>query len=354
MILVDKILLLVLFLFGAIISYKDFKIHRIKNFWIVFGLMLGFLFLFSRQQVSDIFINFIISIIVGFILWKTRVWAAGDAKLFILFSFLLPLNFYSASYLPYFPSFALLLNIFIVVFIFLIIKSAIFYFKNYKEKEKFLKASSKKIFSSIFSNYNLFLSIYILIFIFSFYYHKFGSNLNMDIFTIQTLIFAILIIFSNYLSEFFKNNIIKRIILLLFFALLLGGIFLNYGLFIDIMVNSTLTILLYMIIFVLFKELIDLYIEKNETKTINVSKLEEGMVMNEKSVEKLKLINNISLHPRGLSIGQVDMIKQASAKLGVEEVSIICPFPFALWMFLGVIATILAQGSIINFFMELI
>ena len=61
---------------------------------------------------------------VGILVWLLGVWAAGDAKLFALYAFLLPPAIYTRSYLPTFPAFPILVNVFAFVFIFLIVDLA--------------------------------------------------------------------------------------------------------------------------------------------------------------------------------------------------------------------------------------
>jgi Flp pilus assembly protein protease CpaA len=139
---INCLFLSIIFLIGLIISYQDFRYGKIKNKWIVYGFILGlggyflfwFLFIYNLVQITiplssyflRVVINSGISLLVGFFIWRLNLWSAGDAKLFALFAFLLPLEFYRRSYLPYFPSFVLLLNIFIPILIFYLTRD-IFY-----------------------------------------------------------------------------------------------------------------------------------------------------------------------------------------------------------------------------------
>ena len=78
----------------------------------------------------DVAINSLISLAVAYILWHFELWAAGDAKLFFVFSFLLPLKYYSSGAFPHFPALALLLNVFTFAFIFLVLRSLYVFFKE--------------------------------------------------------------------------------------------------------------------------------------------------------------------------------------------------------------------------------
>lgn len=58
---------------------------------------------------------------VGILMWLLGVWAPGDAKLFALYAFLLPPAIFTRSFLPTFPAFPMLVNVFAFAFLFLIL-----------------------------------------------------------------------------------------------------------------------------------------------------------------------------------------------------------------------------------------
>ncbi|MBN1325459.1 hypothetical protein JW977_00550 [Candidatus Falkowbacteria bacterium] len=177
------ILPIVIILFiGCIISIEDFKISKIRNKWIKLGVYLGLFYYFilfllailNKFEIINLFsikpeyflyilIYTLIAFILSYLLWYFKLWAGGDAKLFTLYVFLVPLAFYSNSYFKYFPQLNLLINIFIPIFLYLIIKMLIYpvqlamnylknpallkeYYKKYKEKnkEKFTKNKFKE------------------------------------------------------------------------------------------------------------------------------------------------------------------------------------------------------------------
>ena len=141
---IDILFLPVLFFIGAIASYQDFYCGKIKNKWIILGLVWGggvfavfttwnlaanFLLDIWRIQlpvilwayILKVLLNALIALAAGYFLWYFDVWAAGDAKLFFIFALLLPLKYYWRSALPYFPSAVLLINTFIPIIIFLVL-----------------------------------------------------------------------------------------------------------------------------------------------------------------------------------------------------------------------------------------
>jgi hypothetical protein len=141
---IDILFLPVLFFIGAIASYQDFYCGKIKNKWIILGLVWGggvfavfttwnlaanfLLDIWGIQlpvilwaYILKVLLNALIALAAGYFLWYFDVWAAGDAKLFFIFALLLPLKYYWRSALPYFPSAVLLINTFIPIIIFLVL-----------------------------------------------------------------------------------------------------------------------------------------------------------------------------------------------------------------------------------------
>ena len=117
---INFLFLVPLAVIGLICAYTDIKYGKIFNKWIVFGLIYVFflyVFLFSYKTsidyIFELILNGAIAFLVGYLLWHFKLWSAGDAKLFAVYAFLIPLHFYSKSYTPYFPSFNLLVNVFI-------------------------------------------------------------------------------------------------------------------------------------------------------------------------------------------------------------------------------------------------
>jgi prepilin signal peptidase PulO-like enzyme (type II secretory pathway) len=62
-----------------------------------------------------------LGLLVGVLLWMLGIWAAGDAKLFALYAFLVPPACTTRSFLPSFPALPVLVNVFAFVFMFLVV-----------------------------------------------------------------------------------------------------------------------------------------------------------------------------------------------------------------------------------------
>ena len=178
----DYLFLPVLFFIGLIISYQDFKEGKIRNKWIILGLVwsLGIYILFlvwallapylsqiySREftfvlpsYILKVFINSAIALVVGYLFWYFDLWSAGDAKLFFVFSLLLPLKYYWRTTLPYFPSFTLLINIFIPILLFLIGQDLFRLFKKIfplKNISQIIKNNFLKLRKQLKTNYYIY------------------------------------------------------------------------------------------------------------------------------------------------------------------------------------------------------
>ena len=69
--------------------------------------------------------NTAIGLVTAVMLWHFKVWAAGDAKLFTLYCFLIPPDLYRHTDVPLFPGLILLINIFTFAFIFLLVDACV-------------------------------------------------------------------------------------------------------------------------------------------------------------------------------------------------------------------------------------
>ena len=89
-------------LFGMVTSYEDMSMGKIRNRWIslimFFSVFLWFLLYFLKivdlNYIFLVFIQGLLSLIIGFFIWCMGLWGAGDAKLYFAFSFLMPFSMY--------------------------------------------------------------------------------------------------------------------------------------------------------------------------------------------------------------------------------------------------------------------
>jgi len=150
---INYLFVFLVIIIGLATSWEDIKFGKIRNKWILLGLAGGIALqaaalaggFLPTDLIFSGLLNALIALLVGYLLWYFDLWAAGDAKLFFVFALLLPLSYYSRTYLPLFPSFALLINTFVPVLIFLLAQSVFFLFK------KFFISNDSKISKKNFS-----------------------------------------------------------------------------------------------------------------------------------------------------------------------------------------------------------
>jgi len=295
----------IIFGLSAVILFEDIKKKKIKNKWIVLGFGAGFLLFlagFAYGPINfgyliNVSINTGISFLIGFGIWRLNFWPAGDAKLFILFSFLLPLYHYQNTYLNYFPSIALLINSFVIFLIFLILKSTYFLFQSLYLDDKKYKLIS------FFRNKKIFLKMFFRI-------------------SIGLLIYFIL---AKFL---FKSSFQPKTFFLFFF------------------------------IFFAIDALISFFINKYSKEKIKIEDLQIQMNLAEETILKLKENKNIFknlgvLRAEGLETNQVNLIKKYLTESNIKTIYIYRSVSFSLWIIIGVLMTILLKGSVVQIFFNL-
>jgi hypothetical protein len=214
----DLLFLIPVFIIGIICSGTDIKFGKIKNFWVGIGLIwvtLLYSYLALKATVLSpntnnvhyllgMVTNGLLAIIIGFCMWSSKLWAAGDAKLFSLFTFLIPLNFYKNSYIPYFPALDLLINTFCLIIIFLAFEASFFWLKELFLNKKISLPQKRLDFVTIAKTYLLYLTMLI------------GINFIMTPLTG---------FFSRYLPN--QNLILLTLLIFVFRGFLFGPLFKN-------------------------------------------------------------------------------------------------------------------------------
>jgi len=410
----DLLSLPILFLISIVVSYQDIKYGKVSNKWILLGFLWGLLiiiffiiwsfagspitrfyyfnilgrspdspvsvFTVHLSYLGNCLVNGGIALVIAFLMWRFRAWAAGDAKLFIIYSFLIPLKYYWKTYLPYFPSFVLLVNIFVPVFLYLLIRSGLHYIKfihwrltrpksaALSEKEKDLKekekkpADKKERWKNIGNIGKMFVGIVAIFLIFSFLEKPVNQYISLDLSSLRVIIFSSLIIFGGSMGRLFQKPLVFKIIVVILIVILGYGFITSPEATWQNLYQTMKMMAIFMIILGLFRKMIDFYIQRTSLREIKIEKLEPRMFLAEETLRELKKdkeyydehINVI--RPDGLTLEQVEAIKKWAPKEkkgGLETVSIYKPFPFVAWMFLGVIITLILKGSLLHLILGL-
>lgn len=361
---------------GLITSYEDIKFGKIRNKWIIaalayFAILNVFLIsgsyirgVLNTQYIIELLTNLFFSIMVGFGFWYLRIWTAGDGKLFIAYSALIPFTVYQHSYEKWIPSVSLLLNIFILGF-FLILMNIVrkVRLRDIKKIQlTFLKKiiQPRELFTSIIYLFviywvaggilfmaglhsNYFLRMFLTILIMIGFVKRLGKNAVYVMLAISLL--RLLIDKSIYSIVFLRNLLILIIVWQLLKKIILEGISAldEIAFFEEKKVNALKPGMLLGDIIKRQKKM-----NKKEFKLLkkqrNVSIIKKGnFYYIKKPRSNLDVDNFIDEEAEGLTKVQINKIK----KVGFNKVRVAKTIPFAPLMFLGVIFTLIAKGNIL-------
>jgi len=358
---------------GLITSYEDVKTGKIRNKWIIFALAYAFAVysiiithsFFTIGVYEDYFIalltNMLFVIIVGFGAWYFGIWTAGDGKLFIAFSSLIPITTYQTGYQEWMPSITLLINIFIpslfIMIFWMFFKIRV---RNFQKIFKFFLKDffqPRQLFISVIEIFAVYWIISLLI-----------SLVNLKGGYVLTIILTIVLLSSiqktlsdKYVHVFIAISLIRLVM--------------------DESVYSSSFLADFLIIFFiwrLFKSLLAGSLSKISqemfSKEVKVIDLKPGMVLSETiqkvtkpEWDKLKKLPDTELikhktfyyikraksstdtggfigeESEGLTNEQIRKIKG----IGIKKILVSQTIPFAPFMFLGVILTVIVKGNIL-------
>ncbi len=338
------IYLLVVSFISLFICYEDFKNGLIRNNFIIilFLIFIGYFFININFIVFDFFIHLIWTFFIGFFLYLIDVWSAGDGKFFIVLSLLFPVSIISPKI-----SLDFLINSSVPFFFFY----TLLIFKKSGKKE------IKKAFKSAFNLYNA--SLIILIYLGLAWF----LTLPLKIMGITVNVFIFIIIFFITIEMVNRIKKINLEFLYVFLAIL--------RIIIDFKNVFTLSfiyqLLIIVFVFIFFRFFILKLGFKLNVKEVDIDKLKPGMEMAEGIIKtdgeyfkkklfqasfydfliqkKEKLIHSKILTKK--DIRKISNLKKES-KIKFSSILVHTHMPFAIFIFIGFILTILLQGNFIN------
>jgi len=370
--LTETILFLPFLLFlGLWSSYYDIKFYQVKNKLIIFGIAWGViayagmnvLGVLDMLSIKRILINSFFAIILGFLIWKTKFWAAGDAKLFVVYSFLIPLSYYGNERMVFFfPSFIFLVNIFSIIFLFIMLEVAVSIFKSIfaffkrpgKLKNKLfynlqmLRGVLYKNKIAVFKDLLGYACIFLIFIFLKLFLERFFqfSPLFMYFF------YLFLFFSAGFFSKLLKTNSKFLYVLSVFMLLCLGFYFLRFsGDALYSFTNTFSFLVNSMGWFLILSSLVYRYLEKKETRLISLEELQPKMQLTEKFIASYKLSEEGSFYPDGLTRNQVTRIKNILEQNHYSDlkVEVYRFIPMAPFVFFGVIVTIITRCSLPKF-----
>ncbi len=373
----ESVLLPIILLLGIITSYQDIKYGKIRNKWIILSLIYvvivyTFFILFysvegniNKQYLIELIANLIFVLIVGFGLWYIGIWTAGDGKLFIAYSMLIPFSFYSLGYQKWIPALTLLVNIFLpasVIMLFVML------FKTKISTTKKVLVDFigeffqlKKLLMSAINLFAIYWIVDILLI---------AINFNNNLFKMGLT----LLIFISMQKKLKEKAIVASIGIAILRLIIDKSIY-----SIDFWIRFIILVLLMKIVTSFLKGNISNLGQEIFTEEIDVKKLKEGMVLSEVIVKKEKMTkeelnelkenknikvikyngsyyikkpksyinfnNFIGEEAEGLTKEQINLIK----RIRIKKIKISQGIPFAPFMFSGVLLTIILKGNVVVF-----
>jgi len=331
---------------GIATSYDDMRENRIRNRYIAYALLFGVCtnimlpaisiggMYFSTEYFRDTLLNAAVALVAGFVFWSLKIWRAGDGKLFFTYAFLIPLSVYIYGYVPLFPAFSLLVNLFI--FSSLLILSNLWVITDSGEKSNVIRRVIHPW--HIIETVSYFLSIQWLI---SFLPFLWGIDPLY-------LTFGIMLLLTLLLSRFHETALLSIAIALL-------RLFLDYGNVLNVSFITNLAVITFSVLLVNFVVQLGSF---RFNDRISISRLAPGMRCAEriarrgrKYVKCTEQCNFLKLNYDSLSQKDVNFLKklQAEGKLGFDEITVKHTMPIAPFMFLAVIITLLIRSDIVTF-----
>lgn len=329
---------------GAIVSYEDLRHGLIRNKYVLLLLML-FLFyvLFNIHLYSKIgfLIHLVWALFVGFFLYLIDLWSAGDGKLFIVFSLLIPIRVLSqVTYLDFMiNSFA---PLFFSVFIYTL-----------------FTAGTKKIKESIeyaFRAYNVFLIVTIYLGIAWF------ILLPLSFIGIPTNLFTFIIAIFIVVEIFRRVTSVNLEYLFIFLAVL--RLVIDYKNVFTLNFALGLTVTVFVFLFFRFFAL-KLTFKENVIRK-GIENLEpgievaEGIKKKKDGYEKKELMQSTFydflyqkkesfVHSKTLTEDDIEKLRSLAEKGEIpREILVHKHIPFAVFIYFGFILTILIKTNFIS------
>ncbi|MBM4386746.1 MAG: hypothetical protein FJ088_03345, partial [Deltaproteobacteria bacterium] len=240
--------------------------------------------------------NFGIALLLGFILWRFELWAAGDAKLFAILSLLIPFDCYRSSFYSIFPSHVLLFNMMFSVIAILLLEMFFKIAKHLFSSGVSLPYISGGLTRWLKSNYKQMAKLFvmfILIYIFLMFLRTFIRNYISEHFHVdKIMIFLILLSLMQPLSKLLTRKY-------LFYAVAVLSATGIASMFIFSIEGVTFSSLLQFtgIAFsvMIFRALYDSYILYFDYRAVRAEELEPGMLLADKSKNAIVQGGKVSL-----------------------------------------------------------
>jgi len=323
--------ILVFFIFSLCLysSYTDISLSVIKNKVLIVYSCLGvvvnvFYYIKNPNSLSLFLQSFLIASLISYLMYYLNFWAAGDCKLMMAISLLMPAGFLKNR----FSLLSIIINAFIIAFFLLVLESLYLLIIKKKKISMSKDRAFRLIKSFLICYFNLYVFDYIYLMVFA------DSILNNRL-LVLTINIIISIVINKYL--FFEKKKYCYISISLFILVLIDTFRNGYQF-------DYVTIAVVLLINAL-RFLSDSF----NYSEINIIDLKPGMILSFSSVLKfqgsriknLPMFTTEDLKTR-INKEQVEAIKKwSNTEKGAKEITIVRKIPFAICLFISCIIFII-------------
>lgn len=371
--LIDLFFLIPLSFISIVAAYTDIKYGKIFNKLIVVGLVYGTGLILALTLYNSIFLhqagnytylgqvclNTLCALITGYYLWNKNLWSAGDAKLFMVYALLLPLKFYSASYIKFFPALNLLINLFVPILVFLGVKAIIvfgreiilsIYHKEVNLRNLFAnRVQIRQWASNLWSSLLIFFAISI---VFQILAKLSRGHMVAAILSNPILIFIFMMLSMRQIAKIAaEKRLVKRALYLTVSAYIIYCVFGGQTTSLLVMLKTTLIM---WFLFNSLRQILNFYIRTREVVITTLERLRPGDVLC--AVEEELIYERLSkrgkrekfgiMQAEGLNFEQTELIKVVCGDTPHLRLKIYKTFSFAPYLLLAVIISITTRSSL--------
>ena len=338
---------MILFL-GVITSYEDYKFGKIRNKWVIsallYSIVLNSFFLATGNigwaDIGQIAINSLTVLVIAFAIWQLNLWSAGDAKLFFSFSMLVPLEAYKVNDFGFFSSGSILLNTLVFAFMVFLI-SSLRGFRLINTKNELKKISLENI-----------VRMFLVIFSLSWMLKTAFLLFNLELPKLFFLLIPLSLLLYNKISD---KKLITGLVILSILRLAFDKEILSLSFWYKM---SYAFLVIFTINLVSASFLLNTFL-----KNVRIKDLKQGMIPAELIYKRGKTFRKIKINvlsgankrkgwqtlfyykPEGLSNSDLSSIRRF--KYPFKSILIQKTVSFAIFIFAGVLLTIVFQGNMV-------
>lgn len=132
---------IIMIVLGAITIITDLLYHKAFNRHLMWFASAGLVIqivscCIDLRSIGYTLLNLVISVAAAFLFFALKIWAAGDAKLFITYVLLIPYPVYGAQKHQFFPAFMILGFVFSTALVYVVVESLVLFVRDVRAKER--------------------------------------------------------------------------------------------------------------------------------------------------------------------------------------------------------------------------